>query len=639
VNLFTGAPVDRDRLSAMCELLSHRGPDGQGVVVDGATGFGHRRLAVIDVTDAASQPMTSADERYWITFNGEIYNYLDLRADLAGRGHRFRTQSDTEVLLTAYREYGPRCLDRLRGMFAFAIWDRAEQRLFLARDRTGKKPLFYRYDRDGLVFASEPKAFLAEQSFAKRPNLDAIALYLAYGYVPDPWSAFEGVHKLPPAHYMVFDERGGRASRYWRLSYRDKRRVSEQEAVDHLLTVLREAVRLRLISDVPLGAFLSGGIDSSLIVALMSTLQNQQVRTFTIGFHDAQFNELEYARLVARRYETDHHEFIVNPQAAAIIPKLAWQYGEPFADSSAIPTYYLSELTRQHVTVALNGDAGDESFAGYTRYLPPPKAKAYATCPLTIRRTLAGLARRAPHWGRPSGALARAARWARAMGGTTRERYAESLMALDSTLRHRVCTTDFVSQLSIDPMQVTIDAFAGTDADGELDAMLAADIATYLPGDILVKVDIATMAHGLEGRSPFLDHVVMEYAASLPATLKLNGHRTKHVLRQAARGLIPDALLDRPKKGFSVPMSRWLREDLRELASDILLSDTAANRGITSRANVEAMLQDHIEGRYHWHVPLYTLLMLELWFRQYVDAEPGARSAAYGYPAQPAVLS
>ena len=629
VNLFTGAPVDAATIRAMCTLLAHRGPDGQGTRVHGCVGFGHRRLAIIDLSDIASQPMTTDDGRYCVTFNGEIYNFADIKSDLVRRGHRFRSNSDTEVLLHSYAEFGPDCLARLRGMFAFAIWDAAERTLFIARDRVGKKPLFYRLDHNGLAFASEPKAFLAEPGFRPQPDRHALSLYLTYGYVPAPWSAFEGVRKLPPAHYLMFKDGVVTTKRYWRLSYRTKTTPSEPEAIEGLLETLREAVRLRLVSDVPLGAFLSGGVDSSIVVALMSQVSGRPVRTYSIGFEEANFDELQYARLVAQRYESTHQEFIVRPDACAILPKLAWQYGEPFADSSAIPTYYLAELTRRHVTVALNGDAGDENFAGYTRYVPSRRSEVYGAAPAPLRRTFAALGRSAPVPERAASYLARAVRWAEVMKGNRQQRYAQSVMVYDSELRRRVCTREFLSSTAdLDPSRPILDAYRDSDADDEIDAMLNVDVETYLPGDILVKVDIATMAHGLEGRSPFLDHVLMEYAAGLPAHFKLNGKEKKYLLRQAARRLVPSDLLDRPKKGFSVPLALWLRRELKDMAFDVLLSDRAAQRGIVSRARVEGLLRDHTEGRYEWHVHIYTLLMLELWFRECVDGLPSAVSAA-----------
>src|SRR5262245_13536958 len=384
-NFRSGAPVDRLLIRQMCDLLAHRGPDGSGEHTAGAVGLGHRRLAIIDLTPTGAQPMT-LDGQLWITFNGEIYNFLELRRELETRGHQFRSQSDTEVILAAYREWGVESLSRLRGMFAFAIWDGANRTMFLARDRLGKKPLHYWLDRDGLAFASEPKAFLADDGFEVCPDPLALSSYLSLQYVPAPMSAFKDVQKLPPAHYLLVRDGKIVVERYWRLRYRPKRNISEGEAIEETLARLREATRLRLISDVPLGAFLSGGVDSGTIVALMSEEGSGPVKTFSIGFEEPEYNELQHARVVAERYRTDHHEFVVRPDAVAILPDLVWHYNEPYADSSAIPTYYLAQLTRKSVTVALNGDAGDENFAGYDRYLAIALSSRYDQLPLAMRR-------------------------------------------------------------------------------------------------------------------------------------------------------------------------------------------------------------------------------------------------------------
>src|SRR5688572_2757324 len=391
VNYRSGAPVSAELLVRMCDLIAHRGPDADGVWTDSYVGLGHRRLAIIDLSPGGRQPMTSADGRLVITFNGEIYNFLELRRELENRGHAFRSRSDTEVMLGAYREWGIDCISRFRGMFAFAIWDADARRLFVARDRVGKKPLHYWIDRDGIAFASEPKAFLADAGFTPEPEPAALSAYLNYQYVPSPLSAFKGVRKLPPAHYLLVEDGRVTVERYWKLSYAAKRHLTEAEACEELIERLRQAVRLRLISDVPLGAFLSGGVDSSTVVALMAGISNGPVKTFSIGFDEKDYDELPYARLVAQRYGTDHHEFVVKPDAVAIFPRLVWHYNEPYADASAIPTYYLSQLARRHVTVALNGDAGDENFAGYRRYITSPPARRFDRLPRPVRRAVGGV--------------------------------------------------------------------------------------------------------------------------------------------------------------------------------------------------------------------------------------------------------
>ena len=513
-NYRSEAPVSAEVLGAMCDLIAHRGPDDAGVWTDGAVGLGHRRLAIIDLSPAGHQPMRTSDGDLCISFNGEIYNFLDLRRDLERRGHRFRSHTDTEVILAAYRQWGLECLGRLRGMFAFALWDAAMRRLFIARDRAGKKPLHYLLDSGGLAFASEPKAFLADPAFQARPDHEALSAYLTYQYVPSPLSAFEGVHKLPPAHYMVVQDGRISVERYWKLSYTPKRRLTEQDLCVELLHRLREAVRLRLISDVPLGAFLSGGIDSSAVVALMAGLSDAPVKTFSIGFDEQTFDELPYARLVASRYGTDHHEFVVRPDAAEIFPALVWHYNE----------HYLSQLARRHVTVALNGDAGDENFAGNRRYVTPESVQRFDRLPGGVRSALGLLARRVPALGPSASPLHRGRRWLRRLTDTPAGRYARRITVFDDDLKMEVCEPSFVAASGgMGASRFLSQAFDQSDAPDYVDALLDVDASYYLPDCLLVKVDIATMAHGLEGRSPMVDHEFMEFAASLPSNFKLRG--------------------------------------------------------------------------------------------------------------------
>jgi asparagine synthase (glutamine-hydrolysing) len=611
-------------IERMCDFIAHRGPDGAGTLVDGAVGLGHRRLAVLDLSPAGRQPMSDSDGSLSITFNGEIYNFLELRAELESRGHRFRSRTDTEVLLASYREFGIECLDRLRGMFAFAIWDAPQRSLFIARDRLGKKPLHYLLDRDGIAFASEPKAFLADPSFSARPNAEAISHYLTYQYVPSPLSPFEGVSKLPPAHYMLVQHGSVRIQRYWKLRYSKKRRLTEEEAAEELLARLKEAVRLRLLSDVPLGAFLSGGIDSSAIVALMAEVGGARVKTFSIGFEEQDYNELPYAREVAERYDTDHHEFIVRPDATDILPKLVWHYNEPYADESAIPTMYLSELTRQHVTVALNGDAGDENFAGYSRYIPSAAAERYARVPAGVRAALERVERAVPPPRHSDAVIWRGKRWFRAISASPERRYARRLMHFDPWLKEALCTPGFLEASGGgDSTELLLDAYRATDAPDFLDATLDVDVTHYLPDCLLVKVDIATMAFGLEARSPLLDHEFMEFAASLPSAMKLRGTVRKHIFKKALGHLLPAGVISRPKMGFGVPLEYWLRGQLREMAQDLLLSRRHHARGYFKPAFVSRLLNEHISGVVRWHDQLYNLIMLEIWHQTFVDGRPG----------------
>jgi asparagine synthase (glutamine-hydrolysing) len=618
--------VDARIVRGMCELIAHRGPDGWDVHVDGWTGLGHRRLSIIDLSAAGTQPMGTANGDVWITFNGEIYNFLELRRELEKCGHVFRSATDTEVILAAYRQYGLKCLSRLRGMFAFAIWDGARQRLFAARDRVGKKPLHYWLDRDGIAFASEPKAFLADPAFEAEPDPQGLADYIALQYVPAPESAFKGVRKVPPGHFLLVENGQVRVERYWRLSYAKKLRISEQEAAEELRRRLSDAVRLRLISDVPLGAFLSGGIDSGAIVAFMAQHASGPVKTFSIGFDQKEYDELPAARLVARKYATDHREFVVRPDALSLLPSLVWHYNEPYADSSAIPTFVLSELTRRHVTVALNGDGGDENFAGYDRYYANVLGQQFDRIPRPVRRFMAKAVALAPSSGNRRGLVSRGRRFLQAGGEAREQRYIRWVEHFPHGLREEICTPEFLATVNRDPDRLLLDAYGNTDAEDIVDATLDVDVTTYLPGDLLVKVDIATMAHGLEGRSPFLDHELMEFAASLPSDLKLRGSTKKHILKTAVAPLLPAEILDRPKMGFGVPIDAWFRDELKEFVQDIVTSARFRERGIMRPAVVERLFRDHISGEASWHYQLWNVVMLEMWFRAFIDARPKSKS-------------
>jgi len=631
VNFRSGAPVDGALIRRMCDLLAHRGPDGAGTHVDGPVGLGHRRLAIIDLSPAARQPMASEDTRLWITYNGEVYNFRELRADLERRGHRFRSQSDTEVILAAYREFGVRCLDHLRGMYAFAIWDSEARTLFLARDRLGKKPLYYLLDGDGIAFASEPKAFLSDPSFKAEPNLEAISHYLTYQYVPSPLTAFRGIQKLPPAHCLVVKNGTVSTERYWKLRYGPKRELTEGEACEELLARLREAVRLRLISDVPLGALLSGGIDSSTVVALMAEQSASRVKTFSIGFEEAAYDEREAAASVAARFGTEHHAFVVRPDATALLPSLVWHYNEPFADSSAIPTYYLAQVTRPHVTVALSGDGGDEAFGGYDRYVAHALACRADRFLGPLRPALAALGAALPQGTDGRGLRRRTRRFLEVLAAPPADRYARWMVHFNAEQKTALCTPEFAAATGdVDSLALLREAFTATDAKGPVEAAMAADVARYLPEDLLVKLDVATMAHGLEARCPFLDQDVLEFAAQLPVQWKVCGMAKKILLRRALRDLLPPEILARPKQGFGVPIDVWFRGPLKDLAFDTLLSPRATVRGLFRPEAVLQLLEDHVSGRADRHYQLWNLLMLELWYRAFIDPDGAGRRTGGG---------
>jgi asparagine synthase (glutamine-hydrolysing) len=615
-------PVEADALRRMADALRHRGPDDGGVWCEGAVGLAHRRLSVIDLTPAGRQPMANEDGTVRIVFNGEVYNFEALRPALEAAGHRFRSRTDTEVVLHLYEEHGVECLGLLRGMFAFAIWDGPRRQLFLARDRLGKKPLVYQADGETFRFASEAKAILQDPAVEARPDPAALARYLTYGYVPGRRSAFAGFRRVPPAHYLLWERGRTTLTRYWQLRRDGKRERPEAEWTEEIRARLQEAVRLRLASDVPLGAFLSGGIDSSAVVAMMAHGSVGAVRTFSIGFDEPEYDELQYARLVARHFGTEHHELVVKPDAAAILPRLAWHYDEPFGDSSAVATFCVAEMTRRHVTVALTGDGGDESFGGYERYAASALAHRLDRLPAGLR-SLAASAGRAllPAAGRRTSPLVRGRRFLDALGEAPGQRYARWLCHFSDEGVAEVCTTAFLDAAGEGHGPEDLLAAHAAGGGDVVEAAMAADMQLYLPDDLLVKADIASMAHGLEVRSPFLDHELMEFAATIPSALKVRARHTKCILKRALHDLLPAPVLERPKKGFGVPIDHWLRGELRGLACETLLSSRAVGRGYFRPAVVRRLLDDHATGRANLRDPLWTLLMLELWHRAYIDAD------------------
>jgi len=616
--------VDPDLLERMGTVLAHRGPDDAGVYRDGSMGLASRRLAIQDLSPAGHQPMASADGRLWITYNGEIYNFLLLRAELESQGAALRSRTDTEVILALYERDGPECLGLLRGMFAFAIWDRREQTLFVARDRLGKKPLVYYHDAERFLFASEPKAILQDPEVPVETNLEALHHYLTYGYVPSPDSAFKHFRKLPPAHYLVVRDGRIDVHRYWSLRYTPKRPGSEAQLVEELGGLLEEAVRLRLIADVPFGALLSGGIDSSAVVALMRRVASGPVRTFSIGFDRPEYDELAYARQVAQRFETQHHDLVVKPDAVAMLPQLVWHYNEPFADSSAVPSFALCEMARGFVTVALNGDGGDEAFLGYDRYLGTVLAGCQDRIPAPIRRAAVGATRLLPR-GAPKSFAYRVRRFVESLGLEPVRRYARWISYFANEEKNDLYTAELAATLGRRDSLALLDAaYAASDAPTFLERTAHADVQLYLPDDLLVKMDIASMAHSLEVRSPFLDHRVMEFAASLPPRLKLRGLTCKYLLRRLVKGVLPEPILRRKKMGFGVPIDHWFRHELREMAYGVLLDGRARGRGYFRPEAVRRYLDDHVAGRAHHHFRLWSLLMLELWHRAFIDSRPAA---------------
>ena len=615
----TGRPVDQSLLRAMTGVQAHRGPDGEAVVCRGAVGLGHRRLAIIDLA-TGDQPMSSDDGRVWIVFNGEIYNFRELRGELEAAGARFRTKSDTEVILRAYEADGPACVSRLRGMFAFAILDERHRRLVLARDRVGIKPLVYSWDGHRLLFASEIKGILEDRTVTRDLDAEALGEYLTYHYIPAPRTIFTSVRKLPPASVLVLPLDGGapEITRYWRLRFTPDTRVTETEWIGRLQAELADAVRSHMVSDVPIGAFLSGGVDSSAVVAFMAEASPTPIRTFSIGFDEADFDELRFARQVATRYGTDHYELVVKPAALDVLPKLAWHLDEPFADASAIPTYYVSKITREHVTVALSGDGGDESFAGYRRYA---QAMALAARmdrgPARMARPLLRLTSRLL----PVGARGQA--WTGMRGAGTIERYARLVThERPETLRHAL-SDEWLREAGIVSALRTFEQLLATS--GGLDSVSALqylDMETYLPDDILAKVDRTSMAVSLESRVPLLDHRLLEFVATIPSSLKLVGGVGKHILKRAMAGRLPAEILTRRKMGFGVPLGAWFRGELHGMTHDLLLDPRTRQRGIFNPSWVEGLLRTHDSGRRDCSARLWAVLCLELWMRRWVDGNP-----------------
>lgn len=608
-----------ETLGLMAATLAHRGPDDRGTWCGPGVGFGHTRLAVIDLSAAGHQPMATADGSLCTVFNGEIYNFQSLRSDLERDNYKFRTSSDTEVILHGYRRWGHRVFEMLRGMFAIAIWDRDANQLILARDRIGKKPLFYAWNRGNLIFGSEIKAVLAWPEVERSPDLQAIHHYLTYQYVPAPWSAFKGIRKLPQASYMVVN-RNGRSDirRYWQLPEPGAARFRpDSDLRAEALENLEEAVRLRMISDVPLGAFLSGGVDSSAVVAMMARNSSRRVKTFSIGFEESEYDERRFARMVADHYDTDHHELVVRPSAASILPLITWHYNEPFADSSAIPTYYVSQFARQHVTVALNGDGGDESFLGYGRYDLCRQSEWISRLPRALRRLASRLAQEIPP-GLDRHQIPRVARrWLSYLGEKDSRRYAPLICYFqeqDKLAGYGDRLRPFLDDSSLD----LLEPFFGA-SPSYVGGAAWADIHTYLPDDLLVKVDVASMAHGLECRSPFLDHRLMEWAAGIPVAQKYAGGEPKAILKSAMEPLLPREVLYRRKMGFGVPIDQWLKAELKDLAYDTLLSNAAVQRGLFRPDYVRSILDEHCNGVRPHHWRLWALLMLELWFCMWID--------------------
>lgn len=611
---FAGCDVDFNApavIRRMCDAIRHRGPDEDGYFIDNRISLGVRRLSIIGVRTGA-QPVWNEDRSVCVVFNGEIYNFQQLRERLQRGGHTFSTSSDTECIVHLYEDLGDRCVDHLRGMFAFAIWDDRRGRLLLARDRVGVKPLYYAFKNGTLLFASELKALVAHPLVDREVDLEALNHYLTLQYVPDPWSIYAGVKKLPPAHLLVFEDDTPVVSTYWTLPREPKMNIDFGQAVERTRALIREATSVRLVSERPLGAFLSGGIDSSVVVAAMAEASTRPVKTYTIGFKEPAFDERKYARAVATRLGTEHHELEVDTDVSDVLSDLAWCYDEPFADSSAVPTWHVSRLASDHVTVVLNGDGGDESFGGYDRYRLMLGA-AHITLPPGASQVLRTLVRHSPLHVNPR--LSRVGRALDALSRSHSGRYGALMAYIAPEEKLELCRGPLLQcARSFNTYDLLMPA--SDEATHLLDRLLSSDTSTYLPGDLLVKVDRSSMAHSLEARSPFLDHKLMEFAALMPSSFKATPRRSKILLKAVAQQWLPEEIINRRKRGFGVPLAKWLRFDLRDMAYDLLTDHTASSRGYFDMLYVRKLLDEHMAGL-NRAPQLWALLMLELWHRRW----------------------
>ena len=613
-----GETVDAAEVRRMCQTIVHRGPDDEGIYAHGPAGLGMRRLSIIDVS-GGQQPIHNEDESLWIVFNGEIYNFPELRRELEGRGHSFYTHSDTEVILHLYEEMGSDCVQKLRGMFAIALYDEPRQILLLARDRMGKKPLHYSLHERRLLFGSEIKALLAVHPELAEVNPEGLLQYFYFGYIPDPLTAFRHIHKLPAGHLLEYCKGEIKIRRYWNVpEYGTHPPMGEEECLEELERQLQEAVRIRLMSDVPLGALLSGGVDSSIIVALMARASPTAVKTFSIGFQAEEFNESEYARMVAEQFGTDHHELVLNPNLDETLTYLTQMMEEPFGDSSMLPAYYVCRMARQQVTVVLSGDGGDELFAGYDRYLVAMDREKYDRLPEWLGR----IYRDSIHGHIPAGIYGKNLVWNASL--IPRDRYLDGISFFPALHRERGLFTDSFLQAARylpDPLQQWQRIYDDAPAHDPLSRLLYLDTKTYLVADILTKVDRMSMAASLEVRVPMLDHRFVEWVTSLPVKWKLREGTGKHILKKLAERLgIPSPLLHRRKQGFQLPLVEWMRNDVKDQFLRILLEPRTEQRGYFKPEAVRSLVDEHIRGRRNRSGLLWRMLVLELWQRNFLES-------------------
>lgn len=617
-----GKKVENSEVHRMCQVIQHRGPDDEGIYVKNNVGIGMRRLSIIDLA-SGHQPLSNEDGTVWIVFNGEIYNHQTVRAELEQRGHRFATHSDTEAIVHAYEEYGEACPEKLNGMFAFAIWDENHQRLFIARDRIGIKPLYFYEDKKQFVFGSELKSILQIRDVPRRVNPQALDNFLTFEYIPAPLSIFDSIYKLEPGHSLLWERGKIRKRKYWKLDY-DIRPRPESEICEELVSLLQDSVKIRLMSEVPLGAFLSGGIDSSSIVALMSRVMDRPVKTFSIGFEDSTYNELKYARIIAQKFKTEHHEFTIKPNAVDLTQNLVRNYvDEPFGDFSMFPTYLVSKMAREYVTVTLSGDGGDELFAGYDHYIANRIGQKYQSIPGVLRNGLIEpILKSIPPTEKKKGLVNRAKRFVEGAQLPADLQHTRWMIFLSEFEKDSLYTSDFKNQIrGFDPYAHVRHFFKAAPSRDPLDQQEYVDIHTYLVDDILVKVDRMSMATSLEARVPFLDYRVVEFSATIPSQLKLAGlshQKTKYILKKAMENILPPEIIYRGKEGFSIPIKNWLKNELRPMLQEVLSPEKVKSEGFFNPEYIEKLKREHFGNLENHSHRLWALMMFGIWYDNYI---------------------
>ena len=613
-------PVDFNDVKRMCDVIRHRGPDDEGQFVHNNVGIGMRRLSIIDLSTGA-QPIFNEDRSMAIVFNGEIYNHDAIRHELLAMGHQFRTKADTEAIIHAYEEWGVECVKKLNGMFAFAIWDDRKKRLFLARDRIGIKPLYYFQDSTQLVFGSELKSIVQINSVPREIEPKALDTFLTFEYIPSPYSIFKNVFKLPPGHWMIYEDGQAKVKPYWSLEYQ-KSELSEQQLLQQFDELLEDAVNIRLMSDVPLGAFLSGGLDSSTIVAMMRR-RNESVKSFSIGFDDPTYNELPYARAVAEHFNTEHFEEIITPDVAHLTEKILWMLDEPFGDFSVFPTYLVSEMARKNVTVVLSGDGGDELLAGYDTYIAQKVALRYAKLPAFLRKgMIEPIINALPPTNKKKGFVNKSKRFIEGARLPEHLQHVRWMIFMQSAEKEMLYSADFSDSLhGYNSFGFIEDYFRRSASVEPLDQQEYVDIKTYLVDDILVKVDRMSMANSLEARVPFLDHRFVEFAATIPGSLRLKGKRTKHILKASLERELPPQIINRGKEGFSIPIKNWIKNELKPMMLESLSDANVREKGFFEPRFVNRLVDEHVKGEENHSHRLWALMVFHMWYDLYMKKD------------------